>query len=209
MCTASAAASTQTSGGDAEEVRGVLAPAGASASAGAAASSSSAAAAAQALNATRADDLEFNIAVDVIYHRARAAWLTVIHRVLMFGAIMFGTAAASDLESAKVCAAISAACAALDLVFDPTTSAAAHRETNRGLHAIMSTLRLEHFAESAMDDADKTLMQLSVDEAAPYNLARALARNEAIISLGRDPNKAEHVRWFVRPFVNVFRFEGS
>ncbi len=157
---------------------------------------------------SRADDTEFNIAVDVIYNRNRSAWLLWCHRALMFATIMLGSVAATDLANAKVCAVLAAACAAFDLVFDPATTAAAHREIIRQLHEIVAALRRDKGSEAAADTADKALMNLSATEPAPYNMLRALAYKEAVKALGRDPVHCEDVPLYLRPFVNVLRFEG-
>lgn len=156
----------------------------------------------------RADDTEFGIAVDVIYHRARAGWLKWCHRALLFGAVMFGSAAATDVANAKLCAIVAAALAALDMAFDPGGTAALHTDCLRGLHRILVRLRKARFSAEAIDAADEDLMDLSVMEPAPYNLLRLLASHEAAIALGRMHPAKQPVPWTLRPLVNVFRFEG-
>ena len=195
----------ETTGREAEDHRGLLAAASA---AGAEGGEAAAATEEEVIGNTRADDIEFNIAVDVIYNRDRAAWLLWCHRALMFATIMLGSVAATDLANAKVCAVLAAACAAFDLVFDPATTAAAHREIIRQLHEIVAALRRDKGSEAAADTADKALMNLSATEPAPYNMLRALAYKEAVKALGRDPVHCEDVPLYLRPFVNVLRFEG-
>ena len=192
--------------GQAEDHRGLVA----AADAGASENGEAATAAAQTEEVTRdprADDVEFNVAVDVIYHRNRAGWLLGFHRVLMFATIMFGSVAATDVANAKICAVLAAACAAFDLVFDPATTAADHREILRKLHEIIADLRHHRFTGAAIDTADRALMALSATEPATYNLLRTLAYNEAVRSLGRDPSQNEAVPLWLMPLVNVFRFE--
>lgn len=155
----------------------------------------------------RADDFEFNIAVDVIYHRDRAAWLTWAHRILLLGAIIFGSVAATDLSNPKVCAILAAVCAALDIVFDPIGTAALHRDCLRALHRVILKLRKARFTTEAVDIADEEMMELSVIEPAPYNILRLLAYEEATVSLGRQ-KPVRTAPYLLRPLANVFRFEG-
>lgn len=155
----------------------------------------------------RSNNLEFHLAVDIVYNRARAGWLLLWHRAFLFGTIIAGSVAASDVSNPKLCAVLAAVLAAFDLVFDPGAGAAAHGEIVRELHAVLIRLTRAKFSEAEMDRAEGDLLTLSATERAPYCAQRDIAHNQAITALGRDPTHRAKIGWR-RGLSQVFRFEG-
>ncbi len=166
------------------------------------------AAANQISDGGRAAEIEFNIAADIIYNRARASFLTLSHRAFLLGAIIAGSTAASDLASAKLCAFGAAACAALDLVFDPATGAAVYRELIRSIHDVLVDLKQRKFTGAAMDEAEVALLKISGTETAPFHARREMAFNQTRLSFGREDLPPIRVGLWRRALSQVWRFEG-
>lgn len=173
---------------------------------GSATSSTAAAPASSTLNGTP-EDVEFYLAVDVHYHRARQAWLETAHRWMMFLAIMFGSAAAADWLPAAVCGLLAALAAGADLAFDFTGRAAQHGELARkylGIARQLSARPNDAVALAAVQDA---MLEASGDEPPVYHAVRDLSHNLAVTSLGRDQaSKVEITRWQLW-FAHCWRFE--
>ena len=157
----------------------------------------------------RAEEMTFNITVEIVYNRARASFLIWCHRVLLFGTIAAGTSAAADLWSVKLLAALAATFGLLDLVFDPATTAAQHRDITRVQHATLIKLRRARFSPEAMVEADAVLLDLSATEPAPFEAQRAIAYNQTIASLGRDEANRIPLTRTRRVLSQWLRFEGS
>jgi hypothetical protein len=171
--------------------------------AGAAGSSPSAASApaASTLRAVAAD-LEFYLAVEIHYHRARQAWLSAAHRWMMFIAILFGSGAATAVAPA-LCGLLAALTAAADLAFDFPGRAAQHADLARQYLGLAQ--RLGDGDDVAI--VQRAMLEVSGGEPPVYNVAREMAHNLAIASLGRDPSAKIVVPESRRWLAHLFRFD--
>ncbi len=153
-------------------------------------------------------DQEFDLAVDVNYHRARASWFAAQHRLFLFGTIMAGSAAATDVSNAKVLGLAAAALGTLDLVLDPTTRMVEHRDHARDTLAIVADLHRNSFSPEARLRAKDEDFRLSANEGAPFNALRTMAFNQAITAFGRPDDYRVWVPPERRLLANLLRFEG-
>ncbi|MEJ0093368.1 MAG: hypothetical protein WDN46_14095 [Methylocella sp.] len=158
---------------------------------------------------TEAADLEFYLAVDVHYHRARQAWFTGLHRWTMFFTILLGTAAAGEVFVAWLSGLLIAAFGAADLCFDFSGRAALHSDLARGYIALARELA------AGKDDPDRrsavleSWIEMSGDAPPVYRAARDMAHNLAIQSLGRDAGARAILSFRKRILAHVWRFEGA
>ena len=182
--------------------------------AGAASSTSARAETADRANATITTlsidpaDLEFYLAVEVHYHRARQAWLAGMHRWTMFLAILFGTAAAGQLAPPLVAGLLVAAAAAADLCFDFTGRAAQHSNMARCYLVMARELAAGREDEALRKKILADFIDASSDEPPVYNVAKDLAHNLAIQSLGRSVEARAIVPLSRRLRAHVWRFDG-
>lgn len=158
--------------------------------------------------AVKRDELEFWMAADIIYNRARASWLTRCHQAFLLLTIVAGSTAATDIVNAHICAFAVVLFATLDLVLDPATMAAAHREIVRALHGEVIKLKGEAPSVERLRRIERRLLKISTTEGAPYNALRALAHNATIRALGRNEAGIVEVSRYRRLTSNLFRFEG-
>jgi hypothetical protein len=156
---------------------------------------------------TEAGDLEFYLAVDVHYHRARQAWFSAMHRWAMFFAIMFGTAAAGQLGPPLFAGLLVAAAAAADLCFDFTGRAAQHSDMARRYLTMAREFAVDREDEALRKKILAEIIDASGDEPPVYNVAKDLAHNLAIQSLGRDVSARAVVPPSRRLLAHLCRFD--
>lgn len=155
-----------------------------------------------------AAELEFYLAVEVHYHRARQAWLAGAHRWMMFFAILLGSAAAASIFP-PVAGLLVAAIGAADLCFDFTSRATQHSDLARRYLALAGDLA------AAKGDAGKREAVLagwiatSCDAPPVYHVALDLAHNRAIQSLGRDAAFRAPLPHWKRVLAHTWRFDGD
>ena len=154
-----------------------------------------------------AEAFEFDVAVEALYHRARAAWFDRAHRWAMFCGIMGGSAAAAGIVDVTTCGMLVAAVCALDLVFDVTGRAGAHRDIARDHLSVVAELHLWQFSPEACRKAEGDQFRIAASAPAPFNALHDLAHNEAVRTLGRDDVARVSVGWRRWMLANVWRFE--
>jgi hypothetical protein len=152
--------------------------------------------------------LEFYLAVEVHYHRAREAWLAGMHRWTMFLAILFGTAAAGQLAPPLFAGLLVAAAAAADLCFDFTGRAAQHSNLARRYLVMAREFAVGREDEALRKKILAAIIDASGDEPPVYNAAKDLAHNLAIQSLGRDVAARAAIPPIRRLLAHVWRFDG-
>jgi hypothetical protein len=149
------------------------------------------------------------------YHAAREAFLDSIHRWLMFGVILFGSAAMLDVFGAEfpssalvkaVLVAFPVVLGALDLTFDLSNRARTH--------ALMKHRYFELLAEvvsgdKTIEEADSTTHRCSADEEPAYHALLETSWNAAQEMVYGDNAKRYEIsrqRRFLKQFL---RFEGE
>ena len=152
-------------------------------------------------------DLEFEFATEVIYHRSREAWLMRMHRIMLFGTILAGTVAATDVVGAKLAAIVAAACGALDLVADYVTAATDHRDIARDYLKAAGALIRDDFSPTACAAAQDERFRISAVEPPLYRAAYQMAYNQAVDALGRDPAEKVAVPSVRRWLAHLRRFD--
>lgn len=205
--TESAASASAATGGNTEAWREGLAASEAGCTT-AEAAEAAAAAPVTTLSANAAD-LEFYLAVEVHYHRSRQAWLAAAHRWTMFFAILFGTAAASQLFPPLVAGLLVAGAAAADLCFDFMGRAVQHSDLARRYLVIARDLASVRDNKALCQKVFAAMMDASGDEPPVYNAAKDLAHNLAIQSLGRDGMGRTAIPFCRRLLAHVWRFDGG
>ena len=151
--------------------------------------------------------LEFYLAVEVHYHRSRQAWFAGAHRWTMFFTILFGTAAAAQIVTPLFTGLLAAATAAADLCFDFTGRAAQHSDLARRYLAMVREFAGGKENETLCKKILSDIIDTSGDEPPVYNVAKDLAHNLAIQSLGRDMVARAVVPPSRRLWAHVCRFD--
>ena len=171
----------------------------------AAASAASAPSAAAQTLSVEADSLVFDLASEVVYHRSREAYLTGLRRWSMFATVILGAGTVANL--APTLTGIATAIAGgMDLVFDFTGRAAQHAELRASYMRLVEKLAAADYSDPACRATRKKMLRPSAKEAPPFVVAQIIARNQAILSLGRS-EQIEHLPRWKRLCAHAFRFE--
>jgi hypothetical protein len=152
-------------------------------------------------------DLEFYLAVDVIYHRSRAGFLAARHRWFMFFTIVFGSSAVAGGQ-AGLFGLLAAAFGAADLCFDPIGRSQIHRELARRLTELVTRFAQAE-ATTQFAAVRKQFIEITEDEPAHYHFARLMAHNRAIKALGRDETRIVPIKLRHRILAHVWRFDSE
>jgi hypothetical protein len=163
-----------------------------------------------AVNGFRVDCL-----MNARYHAAREAFLDGVHRWLMLGVILFGSAAMLDVFGAEfpnsalikaVLAALPVVLGALDLTFDLSNRARTHAFMKHRYFELLADVVSD---EKTTEEADAAMHRCSADEEPAYHALIATAWNAAQAMVYGDRAKHYELSRLSRFFKQVFRFEGS
>lgn len=142
-------------------------------------------------------DLRFHALRNAYYHSARLRWFELQHRVLMFAIVLFGTAGVATLfgtGGSGVLAALTALLASADLVLDLRGKAQLHDALKRRYYMLLAKLDEEPDASAAkLRRWNARIIRITAEEPVSYRAVDALARNEAIDTLGLDEDDKEVV----------------
>jgi len=166
-------------------------------------------AASSALEGFRVDCL-----MNARYHSAREAFLDGVHRWLMFGIIVFGSAVVIDLfESVfpssfvkALFAAFPVILGALDLTFDLSNRARIHAQIKRRYFELLADVAERM---KTMEQAEAAMHRCSADEEPAYHALLATAWNAAQEMVYGDRAKHYKLSWWERGAKQFRRFEGS
>lgn len=163
---------------------------------------------------TVADQLWFELTASAFYHRNRLAWFSALHRGSMFLNVLFGTAAvAAVVQSSFVPPLLPPVLLALvsasGLAFDFAGRARKHEDRRRTYHDFAAKLLLCEADEAKCLSLRAAMIQAAADDPPIYKAADALAYNEAIKSLGRDPNEAFVLSYWQSLTRHVFSYTGT
>jgi hypothetical protein len=153
-----------------------------------------------------ADDLEFYLAVETIYHGDRAAFLTTMHRVAMFVTIVLGSAVVGGIGFAFANGLALAAIGAAEITFDPSGRASQHRDCRRRYLELAARLALCRTDSAACATLFQSFIAIGHDDPPEYRAAKLIAHNKAILSLGREA-KPEPVPLRKRALAHLWRGE--
>ena len=162
---------------------------------------STAAATAKAEMMQSTDDPEFRLAVEVLYHGSRQAWLAGLHRWFMFAAILFGAGVTVTIGGEKVCGLLAAASAAADIAFDFVGRAQVHGDIRRRYLEMVGRLAAE--SDYGEDAFAGDWMKVSADEPPVYRWAYEVADRNARISL--KPEVPDAQPWWKIALAHVWR----
>lgn len=141
-------------------------------------------------------DVRFHALRNANYHSARLRWFELQHRVLMFSIVLFGTAGVAQLfgQGSGILSAITALLAALDLVLDLRGKAQLHDALKRRYYMVLAKLDEEPDASAEkLRRWHARIIKITAEEPVTYRAVDALARNEAIDTLGLDEGDKEMV----------------
>jgi len=167
--------------------------------------------------ASSLDGFRVDCLMNARYHSAREAFLDSVHRWIMLGIILFGSAAVLDLFGdvlpekygivlRAIFAALPVVLGTLDLTFDLSNRAR--------IHALMKRRYFELLAEvtegkKTIEQADAAMHRCSADEEPAYHALIASAWNAAQVMVYGDHAKRQTLTWRERAGKQFFRFEGS
>jgi hypothetical protein len=137
-----------------------------------------------------ADDPEFRLAAEVLYHGARMAFLSGAHRWMMFAAIVFGAGAATAIAPV-ICGLLAMATAAADIAFDFTGRSQHHADIRRRYLDIVARLA----RAGASVDFTAEWMAISADEPPLFRTVAMIAHENACLALHRPLPEARVGRW--------------
>ncbi len=146
------------------------------------------------------DNPEFRLAVEVLYHGSRQAFLAGAHRWAMFATIIFGASAAAALAPIA-CGLLAAASGAADIAFDFTGRAQAHADKRRAYLELVPQMAGDPEGFALRFASAWTV--ISADEPPLYRWAEAIAHRNACISLGQPVPAA--LPLYQRLFAHVIR----
>jgi len=153
------------------------------------------------------ETIEFELAVEVLYHKSRGAWFEGLHRWAMFGVIVFGSAAVAQVVNVKLCGMLAVLSATIDLAFNVPERARQNLDIAAKYLRITEDAAAKEFAVDACLDARKAMLRLSIDEPPVYQAAKGVAFNQAIIALRRDKGHRATIQWWKRLLRHVWRFD--
>lgn len=162
--------------------------------------------AAQTLS-VEADSLVFELACEVIYHRSREDHLTSLRRWSMFATVVLGAGTVANMAPTLTGIATAVA-GGMDLVFDFTGRAAQHAEMRASYLKLVERLTESGYSDDECRKARTKMLRLSAKEAPPFIVAQIIARNQAILSLGRTEERV-HLPVWKRFCAHYLRFEES
>jgi hypothetical protein len=158
------------------------------------------------------DGFRVDCLMNARYHSAREAFLDGVHRWLMLGIILFGSAAVLNLFGYEL-PAIRAAFATLPVVFG-TLDLTFDLSNRARIHALMKRRYFELLADvtegkKTIEQADAAMHRCSADEEPAYHALVATAWNAAQeMVYGKRANHYE-LSWRARWGKQFFRFEGT
>jgi hypothetical protein len=166
---------------------------------------------------TALDGFRVDCLMNARYHSAREAFLDSVHRWLMLGIIIFGSAVVLDLFGyiapekiggfiKMLFAALPVIFGTLDLTFDLSNRARAHGNMKRRYCELLADVA-EH--TKSVEQADATMHRCSADEEPAYHALLATAWNAAQEMVHGDHAKHYELSWWNRFSKQVLRFEGS
>ncbi|WNJ91111.1 hypothetical protein [Bosea sp. 685] len=139
------------------------------------------------------ENFRFSAMRNAYYHSARLRFYEAQHRALMFGIVLTGTAGVANIFTAyagdRWFAGITALLATLDLVFDLRGKAQLHDSLKRRYFILLA--RLEERPEAGARQMAKwqsRIYSITAEEPVTYRAVDAVAHNEAIDTLGLDPD---------------------
>jgi hypothetical protein len=166
--------------------------------------------------ASSLDGFRVDCLMNARYHSAREAFLDGIHRWLMLGIILFGSAAVLNLFGGlpekygtflkAVFAALPVVFGTLDLTFDLSNRAR--------IHALMKRRYFELLADvtegkKTIEQADAAMHRCSADEEPAYHALLATAWNAAQEMVYGERAQHYELWWLIRWSKQFLRFEGS
>lgn len=163
-----------------------------------------------ALNGFRVDCL-----MNARYHAAREAFLDGVHRWLMLGVILFGSAAMLDVFGAEfpnsalikaVLAAFPVVLGALDLTFDLSNRARTHALMKRRYFELLAEVVS---GEKTIEEADAAMHRCSADEEPAYHALLEASWNAAQEMVYGDQAKRYEISRLRRFLKQFLRFEGE
>jgi hypothetical protein len=166
---------------------------------------------------TSLDGFRVDCLMNARYHSAREAFLDSVHRWLMLGVIILGSAAMLDLFEFDVhgeassfiktlLAALPVVFGALDLTFDLSNRARIHALMKRRYFELLAEVT---GGEKTIEQADAAMHRFSADEEPAYHALLATAWNAAQEMVYGDRAKHYELWWPVRWSKQFFRFEGG
>ena len=156
---------------------------------------------------------KFEVLRSAYYHSARHKRYSALHRWLMFLVVLAGTAGFANIATSWVGQAgfgfITASLATLDLVLDLRGNAELHGRLRSQFLGLLA--RIERSATKAGSDAPNwraEMIELTAQSADEYRCVDAIAHNEALDTLGLDPNFKLVIPWWHKRLAHVSTFRG-
>lgn len=156
------------------------------------------------------ETLEFNALMGSYYHNARRAFLTNMHRIVMFSVILLGTAAMSDLTQGneKILILISVVIATLDLVFSTSHKARDHDVLYSKFTSFLGELKSNDITAENIKQWQSDLHQIWASEPPVLEALQALSHNKVSIMQGKEKWVIK-VNFWRRMFKNFFNFPNT
>lgn len=155
----------------------------------------------------RVDDLRFGIEKSIRYHHRRMAYYDLLHRAMMFGVIVAGSAAFSEQVGKPAWLGLLAAVfAAINLVWNLSHKARDHKELHRRFSDLLGQMNVTEPSEVMLGEWTRERIKIEADEPPIFWAVEADCYNEVAAAWGRKKGQLDvgWVRWL---FMNFLRFE--
>lgn len=159
------------------------------------------------------DSVRFDVLRSAFYNSARHDHYARAHRWIMFAVVAFGTAGVGNfLLAIKIdqvaLAATTAILATIDLVLDLRGKAELHGRLKQQFFALLAKIeRNREPSTKQVCEWQAEFIELTALEPTEFRAVNAIAYNDAVDALGRDPKK-EKLKWYHRLFGSYFSFRG-
>ncbi|MCX4194514.1 hypothetical protein OMR07_02235 [Methylobacterium organophilum] len=151
-------------------------------------------------------DLIFELAKEVAYHTSREAWFGGLQRATLFINVGLGAGLLAEYIPATLAGFLVAMASAFDVTFDFAGQARRHRD----LRGRFFTLAETAVAPTCNPGEIRPLMlRLDADAPPTYRTVEAVAYNQALTGLGRDPDYRLYVPTWQRLARHLWPFGGS
>jgi hypothetical protein len=163
---------------------------------------------------TAAESFLFELVTAALYHRARLAWFSGLHRLGMFINILAGTGAVVGVVSKAPILVVSvslllATISAASLAFDFAGFARKHEDARRLFHDLAAELEESSGNDTALRQLRAQMIRAAATHPSVYEAVEAMAYNAAIRSLGRDTNQEFVLTTTQKLLSHVKTFDGK
>ena len=154
------------------------------------------------------DGLMFGIEKSIRYHQRRRAHYEELHKAVMLGVIVSGSAAfANSMGHGPVMGLVAAILGAVDLVFAFSHRARDHEILHRRFTELAN--RCRRAPESDVTELERIRMEIETDEPPIYWEVESDCYMEVAAAWGRKVDRPQNWTWWRRAMMHWWRFEGA